>query len=414
MASNQILPGRIPTASNAAVCAPPKTSSMQSPNNSEKTPSASFLLPELTLEDCFSWERIISSQNKAFKGKKHRPRYFLFALDLGMNLERLRNSILDGTYRPDPPHCFTIFCNCGQKFRTINASSVRDVVAQRVVYDYLYPVFDRSFIFDNYGCRKGKGTLKAADRVQQFVRASPKGSYYLQLDVRKFYYNIDHKVLRKLLAKHIKAPKLLNLCLTFAQHEPGPDSYIPYTTNVGLNVGAMISQLFGLIYLDYIDHFIKDELGVKRYVRYVDDMVIIGESKERCLELKAKIEERLRTKLHLELSRASIQPLRHGINFAGFVTYRERRFVRKFSQRNFNRKLKRGRKPIKGLQAHLAHARHTASFGRMAERIVTTCPELILQLTGSIKYDLLKFAHCYYRARGNGQGLQLQPTTARA
>ena len=118
-----------------------------------------------------------------------------------------------------------------------------------------------------------------------------------------------------------------------------------------------------------------------------------GESKDKCLELKAKIEERLRTKLHLKLSYASIQPLRHGINFAGFVTYRERRFLRKFSQRNFNRKLKKWPGKTKSLQAHLAHARHTASFGRMAARIVVLCPELINYLTGSIKYDLLKFAY---------------------
>lgn len=398
MVINQIQQGRMPTAFSAAVCAPPNGYSLHSPNKPEKTPSASFLLPKLTLEDCFNWDNILYSQRMAFKGKKHRRRYFLFAVDLGLNLTEIHDSVLGLYYRPDPPRCFVIFCNSGQKFRTIHSSSVRDVVTQRTVYDYLYPAFDRGFIFDNYGCRKGKGTLKAADRVQQFVRASPKDSYYLQLDVRKFYYNIDHAILRELLAKRIKDPALLDLCMLFAEHEPGPDSYEPYAHGVGLNVGAMVSQLFGLIYLDYIDHFIKDELRVKRYVRYVDDMVIIGESKDKCLELKAKIEERLRTKLHLKLSYASVQPLRHGINFAGFVTYRERRYLRKFSQRNFNRKLKKWHGKTKSLQAHLAHARHTASFGRMAARVVVLCPELINYLKGSIKYDLLKFAYHYQRA----------------
>lgn len=393
MAVNRIQQGHMPTALSAAACAPPSDISFQSPIKPEKTPRASFLLPKLTLEDCFSWDNILYSQRMAFKGKKHRPRYFLFAVDLGLNLTEIHDSVLGLYYQPNPPRCFVIFCNSGQKYRTINASTVRDVVTQRVVYDYLYPAFDRGFIFDNYGCRKGKGTLRAANRVQEFMRSSPKGSYYLQLDVRKFYYNIDHAVLRELLAKRIKDPALLDLCMAFAEHEPGPDSYEPYASGVGLNVGAMISQLFGLIYLDYIDHFIKDELRVKRYVRYVDDMVIIGESKDKCLELKAKIEERLCTKLHLKLSCASIQPLRHGINFAGFVTYRERRFLRKFSQRNFNRKLKKWPGKTKSLQAHLAHARHTASFGRMAAHIVVLCPELINYLTGSIKYDLLKFAY---------------------
>ena len=332
------------------------------------------------------------------KGKKYRPRYFDFCCSFATQLVNLQKELIEGTYQPDPPLVFNIFCNCGQKTREIHASTVRDGIVQRWLYNYLYPIFDKSFIFDNYGCRKGKGTLKAANRVQEFMRSSPKDSYYLQLDVRKFYYNIDHAILRELLTKRIKDPALLDLCMLFAEHEPGPDSYEPYAPGVGLNVGAMVSQLFGLIYLDYIDHFIKDELRVKRYVRYVDDMVIIGESKDKCLELKAKIEERLRTKLHLKLSYASVQPLRHGINFAGFVTYRERRYLRKFSQRNFNRKLKKWHGKTKSLQAHLAHARHTASFGRMAARVVVLCPELINYLKGSIKYDLLKFAYHYQRA----------------
>lgn len=408
MAVNRIQQGHMPTAFCAAACAPPSDISFQSPIKSEKTPRASFLLPKLTLEDCFNWDNILYSQRMAFKGKKHRKRYFLFAIDLGLNLTEIHDSVLGLHYQPNPPRRFVIFCNSGQKFRTIHSSSVRDVVTQRTVYDYLYPAFDRGFVFDNYGCRKGKGTLKAADRVQQFVRASPKDSYYLQLDVRKFYYNIDHAALRELLAKRIKDTALLDLCLTFAKHEPNADSYTPYAPDVGLNVGAMVSQLFGLIYLDYIDHFIKDELRVKRYVRYVDDMVIIGESKDKCLELKAKIEERLHTKLHLKLSYASVQPLRHGINFAGFVTYRERRYLRKFSQRNFNRKLKKWHGKTKSLQAHLAHARHTASFGRMAARIVATCPELIIYLTGSVKYDLLKFTQKNRGPRGHDHRLLLQ------
>ena len=396
MTTIQIPPEGSPTVNSTAASSP--QAQHKSYVSSEKAPRASFLLPALTLEDCFSWERVLYSYHKAFEGKHYRPRYFDFALDAGLNLADLRTSILDGSYRPDPPNVFTIYCNCGQKYRTIHASSVRDVVAQRVVYDYLYAAFNRSFIADNFGCRLGKGTLRAANRVQEFMRASPEHSYYLQPDVRKFYYNIDHAILRDLLSRKIKDPALLDLCLTFAGHDPGPESYTPYAPNVGLNVGAMISQLYGLIYLNYLDHYIKDELRVKRYVRYVDDMVLIGLSKQECKELKAKIEACLWERLHLKLSVASVQPLRHGINFAGYRTWCTHRYVRKFSQRNFNRKLKHGPRKAKAIQAHLAHARHTASFGRMATRLVTTCPELINHLTGSIHYDLLQRAHRYHRA----------------
>lgn len=414
MPAIQIQPGSMPTASSAAACFPP-SQIMVKTQDIKETPSASFLLParpKLTLQEAFSADRVLYSCYQAFKGKNYRPRYYAFNLDLGLNLHRLCADILHGTYKPDRPSVFTIFCNCGQKNRTIHASSVRDVVAQRIIYDYLYPEFNRSFIFDNYGCRLGKGTRKAADRVQEFIRRSPKDSYYLQLDVRKFYYNIDHAVLRELLGKKVKDPALLDLCMSFATHDPGPESYTPYDPNVGLNVGAMISQLYGLIYLDYIDHYIKDELGVKFYVRYVDDMVLIGLTKQECLELKAKIEQRLWDKLHLKLSVAIIQPLRHGINFAGFITRARSRYVRKFSQRNFNRKLKKGPRKAKSIQAHLAHARHTASFGRMAARLISTCPELVSHLTGRMQYDLLKLVPRNPGPNGHRARLPLQPTAA--
>ena len=258
------------------------------------------------------------------------------------------------------------------------------------MYNYLYPIFDRSFIFDNYGCRKGKGTLKAADRCQDFVRRSSKDAYYLQLDIRKFYYNLDHGILYQELAKKIHDPKVLSLCMAFVCHVPNENSYTPYAPNVGLDVGAMLSQLFGLIYLNRLDHYAKRSLGIKRYIRYVDDIVIIGETKEKCLEYSRKLEAYINNELKLKLSANFIQPLRKGINFAGFRTWREYRLVRKFSVRNFNRKLRKERPNPKSIQAMLAHARPSASYAYMCNRVLDTHPELVNDLRGCVQHDLLK------------------------
>lgn len=355
----------------------------------------------LTLESIFTPEAIFKGYSDAFRGKHYRPRYFKFKLSLGSNLSILRQSVLDGTYEARPPSSFLLFCNSGQKTREIHASAVTDIVVQRTLYNALYPVFDKVFIYDNYGCRKGKGTLKAADQCQRYIRASPKDSYYLQLDMRKFYYNIDHNVMRQELAKKIHDPRTLQLCMQFVCHSPSEYSYTPYAPNVGLDVGAMISQLYGLIYLNRLDQYAKRSLGIKHYIRYVDDVLIIGESKERCLELKQKLTEYLRSTLKLELSAAFIQPISKGINFAGFRTWREYRLVRKFSVRNFNRRLNATHLRPASIQAMLAHARHSASYKYMLGRILDKRPEVIPLIHGSTKRDLLKLKNSRARQARN-------------
>lgn len=336
------------------------------------------------------------------KGKKYRPRYFDFCCLFADQLVSLQKELIDGTYQPEPPLIFNIFCNCGQKTREIHASTVKDGIVQRWLYNYLYPIFDRSFIFDNYGCRKGKGTLKAADRCQDFVRRSSKDAYYLQLDIRKFYYNLDHGILYQELTKKIHDPKVLSLCMAFVCHVPNENSYTPYAPNVGLDVGAMLSQLFGLIYLNRLDHYAKRTLGIKRYIRYVDDIVIIGETKEKCLEYSRKLEAYINNELKLKLSANFIQPLRKGINFAGFRTWREYRLVRKFSVRNFNRKLHKEHPNPRSIQAMLAHARPSASYAYMCNRVLDTHPELVNDLRGCIQHDLLKLQASRARQTRNG------------
>ena len=110
-----------------------------------------------------------------------------------------------------------IYCTAGQKIREIHAPSFSDLIAQFVFYDAVYPVFDRGFIFDSYGCRKHKGALRAADRVQEFIRKSPANSYYLQIDIRKYYYSIDHAVLRECLERRITDHEIVDLAMSFCE-----------------------------------------------------------------------------------------------------------------------------------------------------------------------------------------------------
>ena len=135
----------------------------------------------------------------------------------------------------------------------------------------------------------------------------------------------------------------------------------------GLNIGFLLSQLFGLIYLDRFDHFCKRRLKLKHYIRYVDDVVIIGYSKEELYKIKAEIERYLLINLHLKLSKWKINKVKKGINFVGYRTWRSTKFIRKYSLHKFNRFLIR--REYKRLCSILAHAKNTSSYKYLIGRV---------------------------------------------
>lgn len=304
-------------------------------------------------------ENLFCAYRSCSKGKRLSSRYARFSEMACLGLLRLRDAILSGTYVPLPPATFDLWCKSGQKTRVISAPAFRDLVVQHALYDYVYPLFEKGWIYDSYGCRIGGGAHRASDRCQSFMRQSPEDSWYLQLDIRRYYYSIRHDILRESLARKVKNPLILDLLMSFC------DTASPCGT--GLCVGSVIAQFFGLVYLDRLDHFVKRTLKVRHYIRYVDDIVIIGESRERCLELKRLIEVFIREELGLEFSKWRLDRVSRGINYVGYRTWRERRLVRRRALRVFRNAL-RSSDPVR-LTSILGHARHTASYGYMVSKI---------------------------------------------
>lgn len=297
------------------------------------------------------------SAQRALQSKLNKPRFFSYYSHLGANLAALHDAIVRGTYTPSPTVEFDLWCISGQKVRHINVPQINDLVVQHSIYRVFYPFVNPKLIYDSYGCRKGKGTSKAADRCQYFVRHSPPDSYYLQLDIRKYYYSIDHAICKQIMMHMTGDQKFTDfVALQF-----------PQDTTVGMHVGSLIAQVMGIIYLNPLDHYIKRVLKCKRYIRYVDDFVIIGETKERCQYLKTEIEKFIKERLNLELSKAKIAPLTKGINFVGYRTWREKRIIRKRSMKVFNRALKKNK--TESLQSCLGHAIGTSSFSGMANKM---------------------------------------------
>lgn len=314
------------------------------------------------------YEKIISIDNlyeaylKSRKGKRNRNSVIFFENDLGANILELHNELKSGIYQVRPYKQFSN--NHRRKPRLVIAPSFRDVVVQQAIYRIIYPIFDRKFIFDNYGCRVGKGTHRAADRAQKFLRQSRSESYTLKLDIKKFYDSIQHNILEKLIKKVIKENVLVELIMLFVDRR----------FNVGMPIGNLISQLAGLIILNPFDHYIKRDLKIKKYIRYVDDMVLFDLNKEKAYKLKLHLEKWLKDNLKMHLSHYLIIPVKKGINFVGYRTWKKIRLIRKHSLYNFSKALKLER--INSITSLIGHALKTSTYNHYKNKIKKEKPYL--------------------------------------
>jgi retron-type reverse transcriptase len=295
----------------------------------------------------FTEEALYKAYLSARKKKRKKSAVFKFEKSLGSNIHRLHEELSSGTYKPRPYKTFNVR---DPKPRLIFAPHFRDVIVQHAMYAFLYPIMDKTFSYESFGCRVGKGTHKASDRAQKYLRSSHEGSYILQFDIRKYFYRIDREILQNLWEKKIKDERVLRLVRTFAE----------YPDKTGIPIGNLLSQLGALIYLNPLDSFIKRDLKIKRYVRYVDDFIIFGLSKDGANEYKKTISDWLSKELNLELSKWIIHPVKRGVNFVGFRTWRKTRFVRKRAMYKFSSSLKKMK--TDSVRSCMSHALHSATY----------------------------------------------------
>jgi len=319
---------------------------------------------------CTSEAALWRAYYRARQGKRGTRAVMAFERDLGANIATLARELAEGDYHPRPLRAFQVTT---PKPRVIHAPDFRDRIVQHAVYEMVFPLFDRVFIDQAYACRPGRGTHAAADQAQRYLRQAPADSYVLQIDIRKFFYRIDRDILRDLIERKIKDRRLVELMMLFAQ---GPDA-------TGCPIGNLLSQLFAMIYLDALDRHAKRDLKLRRYVRYVDDMVIFGLNRDEARATLDHLRDWLWRELRLELSKWSIQPVGRGVNFVGYRTWRRGRFVRRHALRAFARRLHRGDEVA--VRSLLAHAERTASRRHMAARVRDARPDIHDRLPGRLQ-----------------------------
>jgi RNA-directed DNA polymerase len=298
-------------------------------------------------EKTFTRENLYLAYLDARKGKRDTPACFRFETDLWHNLEKLHTRLHDGTYRPRPYKKFQVY---EPKERTIYAPAFKDLVVQHAIYRVIYPIFDKTFIHTSYACRKGKGAHKASDYTQKAMRQCLPDEYSLKLDIRKYFYSITRGILRRLIERKIKDQRFVGLMMAFADMD----------TRVGIPIGNLLSQIYALIFMNPLDHFIKRVLKIKKYVRYVDDFILIGLTRDQCLDSRNKIVAFLDDNLGLSLSKSTIATIKRGINFVGYRTWQAKRFIRKYSLFKFKRKVAAGDQAA--VASMLGHAKRTSSL----------------------------------------------------
>lgn len=294
------------------------------------------------------WENLYRSYLKARKGHKLNPEILRFQADLEVNLTNIHNHLLYKSWRPGPWRQFWVY---DPKSRLIQAPPFQDRVVHHALVDVIEPFFERKMIYDSYACRRGKGTHGAVNRLQDMLRRAGRHwskTYVLKADISKYFPSVNHDLLLEILSKTIRDKGALWLC----------DQIIRQGgfTHRGIPVGALTSQLFANVYLDRLDHRVKDEWGIKHYVRYMDDFVILGGSKAELWNLLDNIEEFLACDLRLSLNpKTCIYPAVKGVDFAGYRTWATHVLPRK-------RNIKRARRQFRALARAYAAGRVGLSY----------------------------------------------------
>lgn len=316
-------------------------------------------------ETAFSIEGLYDAFIAARKGKRKKAATLKFEKNLGAEIAALHDELHSGTYKPKPYTTFKVY---EPKERIIYAPHFRDLVVQHAIYRVIYPIFDKTFIDHSFACRKGGGTHKASAYLQKQMRKYDGNLYYVKLDIKKFFYRIDRSVLKKLFEKKIKDERFVELMMDFTD----------MGTPKGIPIGNLLSQIYALIYMNPVDQFIKRELKAKSYVRYVDDMVVVGVSRECAVEIKDKVEAFIKEELHMEYSYWMISKIKRGINFVGYRTWKSAKFVRKHSMYKFRKAVKKSQ--IESIVSLVGHAKgtHTLRYFRkllIEHEILTQIPK---------------------------------------
>ncbi len=288
---------------------------------------------------------------RARRNKKPSANQLDFEADWAGGLLALQEQLNAGTWQPRPTACFIAK---RPKAREIHAPDFSDRVVHHWLVPQLEAIWEPKFVHDSFSNRPGKGTHAAVDRLRDFmreVRSGQGGGWYLQLDIKHFFGSIHRPTLWRILKRGMAkagAPPVVqqtthalvrrsalkrgvvHLCSPAQRAAVPPHKRLENAApGCGLPIGDLSSQLLANIYLNELDQFVKHRLGAKRYLRYVDDFILVHESREQLQAWHVEIERFLRETLRLELKAdVRLKPLASGADFLGYHVFHNHRRIR--------------------------------------------------------------------------------------
>ena len=288
-------------------------------------------------EELCSKENLIFAFRKAKIGKTKKRYVKRFKKYFEENILRLREELLDKTYKPYPLKTFILR---DPKTRKINKSAFRDRVVHHALINVIKCLFESGFIYDSHANQIGKGTLKAIERFDKFKRKVSRNNtrkcFILKADIKHYFEEVNYDILINILKRKIDDKDVLWLIRLIINNQVIGGKKIK-----GMPLGNLTSQFFANVYLNELDQFVKHKLKVKYYIRYVDDFVILHDSKKQLKEWKNEIEFFLKERLDLELhpDKSQILKLEKGIEFLGFRIFNHHKLLKKGNMKHFERKL---------------------------------------------------------------------------
>lgn len=275
------------------------------------------------MEQVASWENLLRASRNAARGKRRRPDVEAWLWREESELLALREELRSGAYEPGGYRFFEIR---EPKRRLIAAAPFRDRVVHHALCQFMVPVLQRRFIARSFSCQLGKGTTAARECCR---RLTNQHRFVLKCDVRKFFPNLDHAILRAKLDGVSRCPAVMALITTIlASYQTGPelpagwfpgDDLLTSARPRGVPIGNLTSQLWGNFYLDGMDHWITETRRHGAYLRYTDDFLLFDDDKARLWELRDQLVEQLAVdRLKLAEPKSRLLATREGVPFCGF------------------------------------------------------------------------------------------------
>lgn len=322
-----------------------------------------------------SFPALEAAARRAARGKRRKPGAAAFLACLEREVLGLERELLAGDWRPGR---YVEIAIRDPKPRTVSAAPFRDRVVHHALCAAIEPHFERSFIHDSYANRRGKGTHRAVARYERFRN---RFAAVLRGDIFRYFPAMDHAILKSRVRRRIRCERTLRLTDAIIdgsnpqepvyRYYPGDDLFTPFERRRGLPIGNLTSQLFANVYLDGLDHFVKEVLRAKGYLRYVDDFAIFHDDPAVLADWRERIGAYLaRRRLSLHPRKTYVVPTAEPTRFLGYVLLPDgRRRLPEDNVRRFRNRLRSMRDRVRAdamapeegrprVASWVAHARH--------------------------------------------------------